>query len=135
MTAHDAPTSTPKVKVFISYAHADEQFVRQLEAELAKHGVNAWYDRKPQTGLRGGETWEERLTEALAIADRCEYRLAQADIHNFLARLALDAGNRVAAREQAEIAKERAWCDGPPHCYKPALEEAEGLLRELGAGE
>src|SRR5437016_177163 len=36
--------------------------------------------------------------EALAIADRCEYRLKQADIHNFLARLALDAGDRAAAR-------------------------------------
>lgn len=73
--------------------------------------------------------------EALAIADRCEYRLAQAAVHNFLARLALDAGERETAREQAEIAKERAWCDGPPYCYKPALEEAEGMLRELGAKE
>ena len=30
--------------------------------------------------------------EALSIADRAEYRLAQAEIHNFLARLALDSG-------------------------------------------
>ena len=45
------------------------------------------------------------LREALAIADRCEFRLKQAEIHNFLARLALDAGEREAAREQAEIAK------------------------------
>ena len=66
------------------------------------------------------------------IADRCEYRLKQADIHNFLARLALDAGDRAAARRHAEIAKERAWCDGPPHCYKPALDEAERLLGEIG---
>ena len=47
------------------------------------------------------------------------------------ARLALDAGNRTAARQHADIARERAWCDGPPHCYKPALDEAEGLLKEL----
>lgn len=71
--------------------------------------------------------------EALLIADRCEYRLKQADIHNFLARLALDAGDRETARKEAEIAKERAWCDGPPHCYKPALDEAEKMLKELGA--
>jgi tetratricopeptide (TPR) repeat protein len=70
--------------------------------------------------------------EALAIADRCEYRLKQADIHNFLARLTLDAGDRAAARREAEIARERAWCDGPPHCYKPALDEAERLLAEIG---
>jgi tetratricopeptide (TPR) repeat protein len=85
--------------------------------------------------------------EALAITDRCEYRLKQAESHNFLARLAwerVDAlrgtGNEdeatralAEAREHAEIAKDRAWCDGPPHCYKPALEEAEGLLGEMGS--
>jgi hypothetical protein len=70
--------------------------------------------------------------EALAIADRCEYRLKQADIHNFLARLALDAGDRAAARRHAGIAEERAWCDGPPHCYKPALDAAERLIGEIG---
>lgn len=73
--------------------------------------------------------------EALAIADRCEYRLKQAEIHNFLAHLALGASEREAARQHAETARERAWCDGPPHCYKPALDEAEGMLKELGAEE
>jgi hypothetical protein len=53
-----------------------------------------------------------------------------ADIHNFLARLALDGGDKAVARQHAEIARERAWCDGPPHCYKPAREEAERLLAE-----
>jgi hypothetical protein len=57
--------------------------------------------------------------------------LKQADIHNFLARLTLDAGDRAGAGRHAAIAKERAWCDGPPHCYKPALDEAERLLGEL----
>jgi tetratricopeptide (TPR) repeat protein len=74
----------------------------------------------------------DHAMEALAIADRCEYRLAQADIHNFLARLALEEGDRKTAGEHAATAYERAWCDGPPHCYKPALEEAERLLDELG---
>jgi hypothetical protein len=71
----------------------------------------------------------ECAKDALAIADRCEYRLVQADTHNLLARLALDAGDRAEARRHAEIARERAWCDGPPHCYKPALDEAESLLK------
>jgi len=71
--------------------------------------------------------------EALAIADRCDYRLEQADIHNFLARLALDAGDRPpTAGEHARMGYERAWCDGPPHCYKPALDKAARLLGELG---
>ena len=71
---------------------------------------------------------EPIATDALAIADRSEYRLVQADAHNLIARLALDAGDRAEALRHAEIAKERAWCDGPPHCYKPALDEAEELL-------
>ncbi len=70
--------------------------------------------------------------EALDIADRCEYRLKLADIHNFLAQVALEKGDHEEARKQAEIARERAWCDGPPHCYKPALEEAERILKSCG---
>ena len=73
--------------------------------------------------------------EALSIADRCEYRLKQADIHNFLARLALDAGEAGDARRHAETARERALCDGPPHYYKPAHKEAERLIGEAGGQE
>jgi hypothetical protein len=75
-----------------------------------------------------GQDARKHAEEALTIADRCEYRLAQADAHNLLARLAFDAGDCAEARRHAEIAKERAWCDGPPHCYKPALDEADSLL-------
>ncbi len=69
--------------------------------------------------------------EALEIADRCEYRLKQADIHNFLAQVVLEQGDREDAAKHAETAEERALCDGPPHCYKPALDEAERLLSEI----
>ncbi len=84
--------------------------------------------------------------EALAIADRCEYRLKQAEIHNFLARLAWERGNALReagdkaavrqalaeAQAHAETARERARCDGPSHSYQVALEEAEGTLGEMG---
>ncbi len=76
---------------------------------------------------------QSQAEEALAIAERCEFRLKQAEIHNFMARLAMDVGKREEAREHARIARERAWCDGPPHCYKPALDEADAMLKELGA--
>jgi tetratricopeptide (TPR) repeat protein len=69
--------------------------------------------------------------EARAIADRCEYRLKQAEIHNFLAALAKKVGERERAKEHATLAKERGWCDGSPHCYKPALDDAEAMLKEL----
>jgi tetratricopeptide (TPR) repeat protein len=70
--------------------------------------------------------------DALAIARRCEYRLKEADANSLMARLALARNDEIAARDHANRAKERAWCDGPPHCYKPALDEAESILKELG---
>ena len=69
--------------------------------------------------------------EALDIANRCEYRLQQADIHNFLAEMALGENDKAAARKHAERAKERAYCDGPPYYYKKAYETAEGMLERL----
>jgi tetratricopeptide (TPR) repeat protein len=79
-------------------------------------------------------TWEAEALlsqEALDIADRCQYRLVQADCHNFLAELAYEAGDLQKAQEHAEIARERAWCDGPPHRYEVAFQEAERLLEEI----
>nr|QNO51124.1 hypothetical protein OLNPMGDC_00015 [Methanosarcinales archaeon ANME-1 ERB6] len=64
--------------------------------------------------------------EALQIADRCEYRLKQADIHNFLAEFYMGAGDLEKVREHGEIAKERAECG-----YKPALEKAKKILNEI----
>jgi tetratricopeptide (TPR) repeat protein len=64
--------------------------------------------------------------EALQIADRCEYRLKQADINDFLAEFYLAAGDLKGARKHGEIAKERAECG-----YKPALEKAEKLLDDI----
>ncbi|MCK4732633.1 MAG: tetratricopeptide repeat protein, partial [Methanophagales archaeon] len=64
--------------------------------------------------------------EALQIADRCEYRLKQADIHNFFAEFFVDAGDLEKAREHGEVAKERAECG-----YKVALEKAEEMLNDI----
>jgi tetratricopeptide (TPR) repeat protein len=60
--------------------------------------------------------------EALGIADRCEYRLKQADIHNFLTEFSLDANELSKAKEHVEKAKERAECG-----YVPAMKKAEEL--------
>src|SRR5260370_21926618 len=43
-------------------------------------------------------TAREHADEALTIADRCEYRLVQDDVHNFLAELALDSTDSKTAR-------------------------------------
>jgi len=67
-------------------------------------------------------------SESLAIAERCDYRLVQAEGRNFLAQVYLDSGDRAAALESARTARELAWCSGPPDCYIPALKEAEALI-------
>ena len=72
--------------------------------------------------------------DALNLADRCEYRLYQAEIHNFLAQLALSGNDPEKANEHAQIAFERALCDNPPHCYKPALSDAKSILEGLSKG-
>jgi tetratricopeptide (TPR) repeat protein len=87
---------------------------------------------------RDQEAHDEALSlaeEALAIAHRCGYRLNQADAHVLLARLALDKGDPTQARRHAETARERAWCDGPPHRYAVAFQKAERLLAELASEE
>jgi tetratricopeptide (TPR) repeat protein len=64
--------------------------------------------------------------EALEIADRCEYRLKQADIHNFLAEFYLNAKEFSKAKEHMKIAKERTECG-----YVPAMKKAEGLEKRI----
>ncbi len=111
--------------------HLNEALTRCRRINMIDHEPSillAWA-RRHHAG--GGHTQARRFAEdALRIADRCEYRLNQAEIHNFLARLALDSGNPAEARDQAQKAKDYAYCDGPPHYYKPAYEEAERLLAE-----
>ncbi len=70
------------------------------------------------------------VQEAMQIAERCEYRLKQADIHNFLSEFYLDVGDLAKAREHGEIAKERAECG-----YVPAMEKAEKLLKDIDLKE
>jgi len=90
--------------------------------------------------------------EALEIAERCEYRLQQAEIHNFLAEYWLAEADRrrvtddrksvvgqrssvaeamAQAKAHAARAKELAWCDGAPYHYRVAYERAESLLAQM----
>ena len=60
--------------------------------ELEPDILLAWARRyRASANAEEAEVYAE---EALTIADRSEYRLKQAEIHNFLARLAMDAGDR-----------------------------------------
>lgn len=86
--------------------------------------------RLARTIERFGKLSYECAEEARGIAERAGYRLNLADIHNFLAQLALDEGNKARAREHAQKGYDYAWCDGPPFSYAVALAEAERLLKE-----
>jgi hypothetical protein len=66
-------------------------------------------------------------TEALSLADRCEYRLKQCDAHLQLARLRRLLGDPSTSLRHAAIAMERAACDGSPHSYTVAMNEAGSL--------
>ncbi len=71
--------------------------------------------------------------EALIITERSGYVLQGADVHLFLAEIALAEGDKEKAREHALKAHELATCDGPPdYTYKVAYDEAEKLLKILG---
>jgi tetratricopeptide (TPR) repeat protein len=89
------------------------------------HRMNAL---EPIAGAGAREQARECAEEALSIAVRSEYRLKEAEIQNFLAQWDMDMEQVANARKHAERAKQCAWCDGPPHCYRIALDEAEGLL-------
>ncbi|TEU19472.1 MAG: DUF4062 domain-containing protein [Anaerolineales bacterium] len=125
-----------------------------LELARLRHAQAALPSPAAQRAGEGPGVGAEALSlaqEALEIADRCEYRLVQADCHNFLAQLALalseagpeprrrveglEAGDIQKAQEHAETARQRAWCDGPPHRYEAAFQEAERLLERLGVSD
>jgi tetratricopeptide (TPR) repeat protein/transcriptional regulator with XRE-family HTH domain len=71
------------------------------------------------------------VNEALTTADRCGYRLNQAELHHLLAQLAIDAGDYESGRTEGEKALEYARCDGHPHCYMRIMVESSALLKEL----
>lgn len=54
---------THEYDVFISYAHDDEAFVKELAAELKSQGVRVWFDR---FALDFGDSLVEKIDEGLA---------------------------------------------------------------------
>jgi tetratricopeptide (TPR) repeat protein len=79
--------------------------------------------------------------EALIIAGRSEFVLQEADVHLFLAELALEGmvvdgeqgSNTEVALAHARKARRLAICDGGDYTYKIAYEEAGKLFERLGS--
>jgi tetratricopeptide (TPR) repeat protein len=83
---------------------------------------------------------QEKASEVLVITERSGYVLQGADVHLFLAELAMKGqksqvegqlSDKEAARKHAEEALRLATCDGGEYKYKVAYEEAERFLENL----
>jgi len=83
---------------------------------------------------------QEKASEALVITERSGYVLQGADVHLFLATLALEGlrleglkvlSNKDVAIYHAKEAHRLATCDGPPYYYKVAYEEAERMIARM----
>lgn len=97
----------------------------ELEADILLEMGKLQWEKAKGKDAELIEQSKTLVSEARQIAERCEYRLKQAEIYNFMAEMAFAEGETAKGRKYAEMAKERAFCDGPPYCYKKALDEAE----------
>jgi len=104
------------------------------EADILLDLARLRYASQKSTGTTQGDfkDAQEKASEALVITERSGYVLQGADVNLFLAQYALEQEkNKAKAKEYAEEAKKLATCDGPPHYYKVAYEEAERMLAGL----
>lgn len=64
----DGPSEKRKAKIFISYAHADEQYKNDLVVHLSalrnQDIIHDWHDRKIESG-----EWDEQIENAMETAD------------------------------------------------------------------
>lgn len=105
--------------------HLDEALKRDRRINLVELESDILLEVAKLRFKRGhNEEVLKLANEALGIADRCEYRLKQADINNFLAEFYLDKKDYKTAKKHADIAKDRAECG-----YKPALDKAIKLSK------
>jgi tetratricopeptide (TPR) repeat protein len=115
--------------------HLHEALERCRRINMVDHEANILVDLARLCAATGVPDEAQRLAEeALLITERGGYVLQGADAHLELAKLALARGDRRLAKEHAQEAKTLATCDGPPdYTYKAAYDEAEALLKQLGA--
>jgi len=107
--------------------HLNEALVRDRKINLVELEPDILLELAKLRFKQGHKEEALKLAnEALGIADRSEYRLKQADIHNFLTEFYLNAKDFVKAKEHVEVAKERAKCG-----YVPAMKKAEELSQRL----
>ena len=113
--------------------HLSEALTRCRGINLVEMEADILIELARLRHVQGHQEEALRLAEeALLITERSGYVLQGADVHLFLAEMALKQGDREAARDQAQKARELATCDGPPdYTYRVAYAEAGALLDRL----
>jgi hypothetical protein len=53
-------------QIFISYAHADRQFVERLTHNLGRQGFDVWMDRR---SIKGGSDWAKAIEEGIKSSE------------------------------------------------------------------
>ena len=114
--------------------HLTETLTRCRAINMVDHEADILLDLARLRRDQGHGDEALRLAgEALIITERSEYVLQGADVHLFLAEMALERKDREAALAHARQARQLATCDGPPdHTYRVAYDEATALLACLG---
>jgi hypothetical protein len=77
-----------KSKVFISYSHADRQFVDWLTDELAGSDIDVWIDKQ---NIKVGDSIIGKIAEGISAADFLIVVLSQASVQSRWVREELDA--------------------------------------------
>ncbi len=67
------------MKVYISYAHADEAVAQKLAEALQRAGLEVWYAR---TGIFPGDNWAEEVAKALRESDAMIVLLSQQAVNS-----------------------------------------------------
>ena len=59
-------TTAARRKVFISYAHEDQDLATRLKGDLEGKGVRVWIDH---SGIKGGDAWVKKIHEGLRVSN------------------------------------------------------------------
>jgi hypothetical protein len=111
--------------------------IDELHVMLVEAREKSWHKEELQIRRVLAEAYRRKGAFAAArdviddfwgLARRGPYRLLIADMYNVLAEVERDCGNLPEAVEAASEAYRQAWCDGPPHAYKRALDKVKALL-------
>lgn len=85
----DARVIKRRPKLFISYSHQDQNFVKKLARDLKKHGINVWIDFQE---IKVGDSIIEKINEAIENNNYLAIVLSPHSVNSHWVRRELAAG-------------------------------------------